>query len=201
MQKYYRRQKHSHGHNGQDFPFEKQSEILRVSHGHHGQDFQQKKVGRRQKYSHGWNGHDFQCKKYARWCAHVLVGQPWSQWSEFTIWITARLWDSAMIQMVTKFSWKPHTGVQFLHEVSGDLGAFGDSKGGLQFENFAAVRAFGDVSMAPLPFMRSELCKSESRNLSQWNFLKILTLISLVSSLWFQHILAFHWEDKCAKQR
>ena len=44
MQKYYRRQKHSHGHNGQDFPFEKQSEILRVSHGHHGQDFQQKKL-------------------------------------------------------------------------------------------------------------------------------------------------------------
>ena len=24
-------------------------------------------------------------KKYARRCAYVLVGQPWLQWSEFTI--------------------------------------------------------------------------------------------------------------------
>ena len=49
-------------------------------------------------------------------------------------------------------SWKMHTRVQFLHVVSGDFGAFGDSKRGLQFGNFAAVRAFGDVIMAPLPY-------------------------------------------------
>ena len=58
--------------------------------------------------------------------------------------------------MVKKFSWKMHTRVQFLHVVSGDFGAFGDSKGGLQFGNFAAFCAFGDVIMAPLPIKISE---------------------------------------------
>ena len=49
-----------------------------------------------------------------------------------------------------------HTRVQFLHVVSGDFGAFGDSKGGLQFGNFAAFCAFGDVIMAPLPYYGTE---------------------------------------------
>ena len=47
-----------------------------------------------------------------------------------------------------------------MHVVSGDFGAFGDSKGGLQFENFAAVRAFGDVSMAPLPANNKNVTKT-----------------------------------------
>ena len=44
MQNIGRRQKHSHGHNGQDFQCEKQSGIIRVSHGQHGQDFQCKNI-------------------------------------------------------------------------------------------------------------------------------------------------------------
>ena len=54
---------HSHGHNGQNFQYEKQSEIVRDSQGHNGQDFQCKNVSRRQKHSHGHNGQDFQCEK------------------------------------------------------------------------------------------------------------------------------------------
>ena len=54
---------HSHGHNGQNFQYEKQSEIMRVSHGQNGQDFQCKNVSRRQKHSHGHNGQDFECEK------------------------------------------------------------------------------------------------------------------------------------------
>ena len=53
-----------------------------------------------------------------------------------------------------------------MHVVSGDFGAFSDSKGGLQFGNFAAVRAFGDVIMAPLPEVLAEQCEFRSRNLS-----------------------------------
>ena len=56
-----------------------------------------------------------------------------------------------MIQMVKKFSWKTHTRVQFLLVVSGDFGALVILREGVAILSFAAVRAFGDVSMAPLP--------------------------------------------------